>query len=746
MPHDRATRGPVRDSWYQSRSISGAGVAQMATNRDRLEALERVVGEMQGREGQTEGRLKYLEERIAEFAEEVEFRELSRRVEALECTEARDEASSPGGGVHRRVEELDVGHRALQGVVHDHLEDFQAVIEALKQEVLDLNAKLSLTMRAVGSAPTDASFGAKVKVPEPRAYNGARDARELENFLFDVEQYFKAARVQGEETKVTMATMYLTGDAKLWWRTKWDDIQGGRCTIETWADLKKELKAQFLPENVEYMARRQLRDLKHTGTVREYVKQFSALMLDIRDMSENDKLFYFMEGLKPWARTELQRQRVGDLSTAQAAAERLSDYMNDPASKPRENLGGGDTEKSFRGGSPKSGGASSFNTKESFNWRKGGADAGSSTSRPSGSNARSKPMACFLCRGPHRVAECPTRGKLSAMLAQEEPKKTTLPQEDSDSSEDEWPQRGALRGSKPIQRLCALRVVEPCTNQGRSSPIPGGPKARVSAMQLNEVAKRREPTPKCDSVGCSSPAGKEEGVPDVIPANLIEFRGKRPKGSSPRRAACQQTELLLGAKPPARANPEEGPKRRKRQANKGRRPPNFREGDFVLIKSPPVQSNELRQRAPGLNRKVEGPFKVLKRMGRSAYKILLPKYADRHPVLHVSRLKPFHGDPTTPTRSQPQGVAASSQPQKKVQRGVEQARADREVRRRNHLQRESSKEWRKLGDEGSHQATESNPEALKQKIEECVMQKIEEFVLPKLEDLVQQKSPRAAMG
>ena len=41
------------------------------------------------------------------------------------------------------------------------------------------------------------------------------------------------------------------------------------------------------------------------GTVHEYVKKFLRLMLDIKDLSEEDKLFYFLERLKPWARTEL---------------------------------------------------------------------------------------------------------------------------------------------------------------------------------------------------------------------------------------------------------------------------------------------------------------------------------------------------------------------------------------------------------------------------------------------------------
>ncbi|KAL0297682.1 UNVERIFIED_CONTAM: hypothetical protein Sradi_6820300 [Sesamum radiatum] len=84
-----------------------------------------------------------------------------------------------------------------------------------------------------------------------------------------MEQYFLVANVEDKARKVSTAIMYLTGDAKLW---------------------------------------RALQKLEHTGTVRDYVKAFLAFMMDIRDMSENEKLFTFMEGLKLWARLELQRQ------------------------------------------------------------------------------------------------------------------------------------------------------------------------------------------------------------------------------------------------------------------------------------------------------------------------------------------------------------------------------------------------------------------------------------------------------
>ncbi|KAL0373318.1 UNVERIFIED_CONTAM: hypothetical protein Sradi_3247500 [Sesamum radiatum] len=143
-----------------------------------------------------------------------------------------------------------------------------------------------------------------------RRPTGARDAKEVENFLFDIEQYFLAANVEDEARKVSTTTMYLTGDAKLWWCIKYAEIQANQVRLDTWALLQEAICEQFFMENVEYNARRALQKLEHTGFMRDYVKSFSTLMLDIRDMSEKDKLFTFMEGLKPWSRLELRRQRA----------------------------------------------------------------------------------------------------------------------------------------------------------------------------------------------------------------------------------------------------------------------------------------------------------------------------------------------------------------------------------------------------------------------------------------------------
>ncbi|KAA0062982.1 uncharacterized protein E6C27_scaffold468G00790 [Cucumis melo var. makuwa] len=328
--------------------------------------------------------IRYLESRVDEISEKANMidavagrveglpiKELLARVDALEeNTNARRTInyergeSSSGFAAHmeKRISELDNTQKTLLEMINGMSEDFKVTLDGVRNEIADVNARLSLTMRAMANqAPTGGAISvSKVKVPEPKPFCRARDAKALENYIFDLEQYFKATNTVVEEAKVTLATMHLSEDEKLW--SRYVDIQEGRCTVDTWDALKRELRSQFFPENVEILARRKLRDLRHTGEIREYVKQFAGLMLDIRDMSKKDKVFYFVEGLKPWARAKLYEQRVQDLTSAYAAAERLFDLTSDSqdarrnqSSSPRRNRDSRPSSPKAVGGDKRSG-------------------------------------------------------------------------------------------------------------------------------------------------------------------------------------------------------------------------------------------------------------------------------------------------------------------------------------------------------------------------------------------------------
>ncbi|GJW10522.1 putative retrotransposon gag domain, aspartic peptidase domain protein [Tanacetum coccineum] len=90
-------------------------------------------------------------------------------------------------------------------------------------------------------------------------------------------------------------------------------------------DFVQDLKKQFYPENAKHEAKSRLRKLKHSGTIREYVKAFTTLVLEIPDLSDQDFLFYFLDGLQGWAKTKLERRGVQDLATAIPHAEALID-------------------------------------------------------------------------------------------------------------------------------------------------------------------------------------------------------------------------------------------------------------------------------------------------------------------------------------------------------------------------------------------------------------------------------------
>ncbi|RVW98232.1 Retrovirus-related Pol polyprotein from transposon 17.6 [Vitis vinifera] len=229
--------------------------------------------------------------------------------------------------------------------VESRMEALAAHMDARDQEI---RQELAIYKTAVSARVMATHEAPRVEVPKPHTFSGKRDAKELDNFLWHMERYFEVIALKDEATKVRTATLYLTDNATLWWRRRFADIERGMCTIDTWDAFKREIKRQFYPEDVAYLARKSLKRLKHTGSIREYVKEFSTLMLEIPNMAEEELLFNFMDNLQSWVEQELRRRGVQDLATVMAVAESLVDYRRGDSSKPKppskgnQAKGGGD--------------------------------------------------------------------------------------------------------------------------------------------------------------------------------------------------------------------------------------------------------------------------------------------------------------------------------------------------------------------------------------------------------------------
>jgi hypothetical protein len=135
----------------------------------------------------------------------------------------------------------------------------------------------------------------------------------------------------------------------------------------------------------------------------------------------------------------------------------------------------------------------------------------------------------------------------------------------------------------------------------------------------------------------------------------------------------------------------------KKWANKKRRHKEYNVGDLVLVKIMATQHKSTRSLHKGLIRRYDGPFPILKKVGKVAYKVELPSNLRIHPVFHVSCLKPYYVDTEDPGRGEskraPMGITAT------YDKEAESILADRVIRRKGYAPRqEYLVQWKGLPD------------------------------------------------
>ncbi|KAE8660305.1 Detected protein of unknown function [Hibiscus syriacus] len=478
----------------------------------------------------------------------------------------------------------------------DRGDSLEAMVVALRKEVEELKT-------AFGNSVATVAPKALGDIPKPEKFKGTRSAQDVENFLWGLDQYFAATGITEDAKKVSIASVYLSEVALMWWRRRCNDVKRGNAAIETWVEFQAEFKEQFYPEYAEDEARSKLRRLKQEGSLREHVRKFVELMLQVPNLSEEDGFFTFMDGLKPWAKNELRRRGVKELLVALTTTESIIELgvkKVDSKPKPKFRGNGGDRDKASKSDKDSSGNGKPSNGKHSDKKDK-------------------QIIQCYNCKGQgHLARDCPQKNKLSAIKEKDGEESETLKLGSILSTMEVKKGRkkkglmfvdiiiagqklsalvdtGAseLFMSEPVAKRLGLHVEKSCgsikTVNAKEVPIAGFAKGieltvggwsgteaikviplddfdfvlglsfldRINAFQyLLPIAVRKEEPSFLAVLVCEEPATTKK-VPDVVSHVLAEFQyvmhAELPKKLPPKREVDHKIELVPNVEPLARA-------------------------------------------------------------------------------------------------------------------------------------------------------------------------------------------------
>ncbi|RVX13467.1 hypothetical protein CK203_021102 [Vitis vinifera] len=385
---------------------------------------------------------------------------------------------------------------SFQGKVLSMLASMESRIEALATRMesrdQEVRQELAIYKAAVLARVMATQEASRVEVPKPYGFSGNRNAKELDNFLWHMERYFEAIALTDEAAKVCRY-----GERHLHHR----DVGGFQ---------EGDQKAEFYPEDVAYLARKNMRRLKHTGSIREYVKEFSSLMLEIPNMTEEELLFNFMDNLQGWAEQELRRRGVQDLATAMAVAESLTDYKRGDFSKVESledshAMGGGE-EVPRDYNAPKKGSGKTSNVREG---------------RDKAERKEFTPkIKCFLCDGPHWTRDCPKRKALSAMIEKRE-------QED-EAHMGSMQLLGALQfNPKPsTPKTSLLTGVQVKEEKGERAEVARTHMEEVTKGKVNSMGKRKQHSKHRKRTGLHpSEVSREKEVKSILAERVTRRQG-----------------------------------------------------------------------------------------------------------------------------------------------------------------------------------------------------------------------------
>ncbi|MBA0756244.1 hypothetical protein Gogos_021298, partial [Gossypium gossypioides] len=104
-------------------------------------------------------------------------------------------------------------------------ENLEDMVLTMKKEIDELNGEFTIYKTALSNGMLSSRPKQQtMNVPKPKKFNGARSARDVDNLLWEMKQYFRVMGIENDVIKVNTASIYFTDVAFLWWRQSFVEL------------------------------------------------------------------------------------------------------------------------------------------------------------------------------------------------------------------------------------------------------------------------------------------------------------------------------------------------------------------------------------------------------------------------------------------------------------------------------------------------------------------------------------------
>ena len=207
--------------------------------------------------------------------------------------------------------------RQLQQLYHEHAAMAQQFATA-QHQLTTTQHQLAQMQQQPQHASGAAALGPKLKLPKPPVFTGRNREPTPQNWTYQMENFLSANDINLDTpAAVVYAAGYLADSALTWHRMHQIGVARGIIvTYANWTEFKTALISRFTAISAERTARQKLTSLRQGKSVREYAQDFNLCMIELPEMNEKDRLYRFLEGLKPEVRIHVELKKPDTLAEA----------------------------------------------------------------------------------------------------------------------------------------------------------------------------------------------------------------------------------------------------------------------------------------------------------------------------------------------------------------------------------------------------------------------------------------------